>query len=449
MFKKLFALLIMVSMVLTMTYIPAVAEDFAYSDILPDGWMEVEADACRIGEKTYKTLADAIGAAEDGDVISLLRDVEEEGPFEIIGGSVTVDGNGYTINCANGFEVSDGSLTLSAGLTVVASESAALYVICGEAVTFANLKSTGGAPAIAIGDELTEGAVTINGGNIEAGEDVSCITCTDESSLAIIGGTFSSNPGDEYCQDGYHFEKNADGMFEMKPLFLATDEEGKTYTDLQTAINEVSANGGKLTLAKNVLDQGVINILPGATLDLNGYTLETEYITVYSGAFIIDSQTGDNKGMLVCDKDRVIIDTEVAVADESKQSNNQVPVWTTENGVSGYVFLNYQFKDVKHYTKDNCLVYEFSFYTQAGAKHFASATSCGVSVMVQLTWVNANGDLCVENVIYSDSQVQAVTGTGSGSYILSISDYEGFSDMSFSAVVVSETGMTTAPSFAN
>ena len=603
-----------------MTYIPAVAEDFAYSDILPDGWMEVEADACRIGEKTYKTLADAIGAAEDGDTITLLMDINENGPFEIIGGSVTIDGGGYTINCKEGFVVSGGSLTLKAGLTVVASESAALYVVGGEVNTSANLKSSGESAAIEAAPECT-GAVTVDGGSIEAeaehciswgesgtllinegvvlssnpddayskyclpgykfelneegkyqvgeilvckiGEDgyptfadalaaaengdtitllmdinengpfeitdvsvtvdgngytINCVSgfvvtsgsltlssdltvvasdsaalcviggevntsanlkalgdfaaieaapeCTgavtvdggsieaavvwgEGGTLVITGGVFSVKPDDKYCLLGYHFELNGDDKYEVTPIFVATDDEGNTYNDLQTALGDIyDAGGGKISLSKNLLGEGIVNLLPGVTLDLNGYTLETEFITVYSGAFIIDSQTGENKGMLVCDKDHVIIDTKVAVVDSSKQSANQVPVWTTEDGVSGYVFLNYQFKDVKNYTKENCLVYEFSFYTQAGANYFANgATPCGMSVMVQLTWVNANGDLCVENVIFSDTQVQEITGTSSGSYTLAVSDYEGFADISFSAVVVSETGMTTAPNF--
>ena len=621
MFKKLFALLITVSMVLTMTYIPAVAEDFAYSDILPDGWMGVEADACRIGEKTYKTLADAIGAAEDGDVISLFRDVEEEGPFEIIGGSVTIDGGGYTINCKEGFVVSGGSLTLKAGLTVVASESAALYVVGGEVNTSANLKSMGESAAIEAAPECT-GAVTINGGNIEAeaehciswgesgtllinegvvlssnpddayskyclpgyklelneegkyqvGEILVCqigevgyqtfadalaaaengdavtllmdinengpfeitdvsvtvdgngytINCTngfvvsggsltlkagltvvasesaalyviggevntsanlkssgesaaieaapectgavtvdggsiesavvwgESGTLVITGGVFSVKPDDKYCLPGYHFELNGDDKYEVTPIFVATDDEGNTYNDLQTALGDIyDAGGGKISLSKNLLGEGIVNLLPGVTLDLNGYTLETEYITVYNGGFLVDSSAA-NSGLLKCAKGNAVIMTKVTMQDGAMSSGNNVLVWDAEK--QGYIFTDYAFAGTKlELVTDGDvekLNYTFAFFTEAHARSLFSSSSNDVSVIVRISWTKTDGNGNVtqyyEDVHFSDALVGAVVEANSGRALsVVVSGYEGLENLAFQSMVVSGTNMVT------
>ena len=605
-----------------MTYIPAVAEDFAYSDILPDGWMEVEADACRIGEKTYKTLADAIGAAVDGDTITLLTDINENGPFEIIGGSVTIDGGGYTINCKEGFVVSGGSLTLKAGLTVVASESAALYVVGGEVNTSANLKSSGESAAIEAAPECT-GAVTINGGNIEAeaehciswgesgtllinegvvlssnpddayskyclpgykfelndegkyqvgeipvcqigevgyktfadalnesknndvivlladineegpfeiaersitingnGYTINCVNgfvvtsgsltlsadlsvvasesaalsvvggkvntsanlkssgefaaikaadnCTgavtvnggsiesavvwgEGGSLLITGGVFSSNPGDEYCLPGYKFDENSENKYEVvkNENVVAVDQNGEEYDSFADALAAINVAGGVLSLNKDVLGEKVLSLLPGATLDLNGYTLETEYITVYNGGFLVDSSAA-NSGLLKCAKGNAVIMTKVTMANGAISEENNLLVWDEDK--KGYFLIDYAFSGTKLDSgeDEDTLNYMFSFFTELdGEKNpFSNGSSDNdISFIVRITWTKTdakgNRTKYSEDICFSDAMVGAVVGVQGISFNVNVSGVSAFENLAFQSMVVSGTNMVT------
>ena len=393
---------------------------------------------CVIGEVGYQTFADALAAAKDGDTITLLMDINEDGPFVISEISVTIDGNGYTINCVNGFVVNSGSLTLSDDLTVIASESAALYAIGGEVNTSANLKALGESAAIEAAPECT-GAVTVNGGSIEA-----ALLWGEGGMLVIKGGVFSVNPDDaysKYCLPGYKLGENGEGKYEVvkNENVVAIDQNGNVYETLAEALATINEDGGVISLNKDVLGEKVISLLPGATLDLNGYTLETEYITVYGGAGIIDG-SADNSGLLKCEKEKVVIKADVTV--ESGDVKAGLPVWDEANG--GYMFADYTIAGVQSSTDTEAgtFKYKFVLYTDARARALIKGNGLNdeLSVMVRITWTNGETTY-YEDVCFGDADIGAVVGQTGKGFGVTVSNYAGFANIKIQARVVSESGV--------
>lgn len=456
MFKKLFTLLIAVSMLLTMTYIPALASDsYDGKDILPDGWMELKSNVAQIGDVKYKTLEEAIAAAQEGgNTIELLSNVEEAGPFEIANGEVTVVGNGYTIYCEEGFLVSGGTLTLSDDLSVEASTSAALCVSGGKVITSANLKATGESAAIQAADEC-EGTVTVIGGTVESDGD-SCIEWSQSGNLSITGGVFSSDPS-EYCAPGYIAEDLSDeGKYEVKKdeSVVAIGEDGTVYYNFQTALTAINdARQGKLSLAKDVSGETAVNVLPGVTLDLNGYTLETEFITVYNGAYLIDSSAGST-GLLKCAKGNAVVMTNVTMDNGAVSDGNNLLVW--DENRRGYILTDYSFSGtaLDPVTEDGVskLNYKFSLYTEAHARALFGSPDNDLSVIVRITWTktDSNGNVTnySEDVCFSDALVGAVVEANGGSSLsVMVSGGSSYENLAFQSIVLSGTQMVacTAP----
>lgn len=138
----------------------------------------------------YSTLELALNAAESGETVELLSDVNEAGSYMITeGDDITVKGNGYTINCEDGFYVTGGKLTLCDDLTVKASVYNAVYLRGGEVITSANLYATGEYSAIQ-GNGSCTGDVTINGGDISSTNGIA-IYWPQEGKLTINGGTIT------------------------------------------------------------------------------------------------------------------------------------------------------------------------------------------------------------------------------------------------------------------
>ena len=65
----------------------------------------------KVGGTYYKTLADAVAAAQDGDTITLLKDAELTSTLNLAK-NITIDGQGkYTIKAANSFTVGSDNKT--------------------------------------------------------------------------------------------------------------------------------------------------------------------------------------------------------------------------------------------------------------------------------------------------------------------------------------------------
>ena len=289
--------------------------------------------------------------------------------------------------------------------------------------------------------------VTISGGTIN-GE---LQTYSDAASIEVSGGSFSEDP-EEFCVPGYHAPVT-DGRYvvEKNEAVVAIDGNGVEYDDLETALKALGKQqgGGTIVLMKDVLiseyDLFDISVYEGVTLDLNGYVLETTYITVFNGGYIVDNSS-DNSGLLKCAKGNAIIRTSVVADDGVISDGSNIPVWDEAQG--GYIFVNYVFNATGLTLEDGKLKYTFAFFTESiGSSIIAnSAVDAYLTIEVRASWTKG-GTTYYEDIQFSDDQISEIVGGSGKSFYLTVSNYANFENLTFQAVVLSGTDMiaTTAP----
>ena len=263
----------------------------------------------QIGTKAYATLQAAIDAAQDGDTVTLLTDVEQNSQLAI-GKSITLDLNGKTIkntvdiwggNANAILSIKDGAaVTITGNGTITAKENDCytINVVDGD-LTIENGTFVGNISAV----QVQKGSLTINGGVFSLlqkmtdgkGENRYLINCIDSAyadgsaNVAISGGTFvgfDPNVSPEqkvdgkapsFAAPGVGITKNEDGSFTAAASMTAQilDKDGnsvKAYASLQAAI-DAAQDGETVTLLTDTTENITIAASKQITLDLNGYTL--------------------------------------------------------------------------------------------------------------------------------------------------------------------------------
>ena len=216
---------------------------------------------------------------------------------------------------------------------------------------------------------------------------------------------------------------------------------GNYYTDLIDAIYAADDfGGGNITLLADATGLRDVSVYDGIVLDLNGYTLETKYFTVFHNGRIIDSSAG--KGLIECHKDHAAIRNTVVATPGVIAENSQVPIWDpTQNG---YVLSNYIFNgNVATRIDGDKVKYVFAFNTQYFTNLFADGASDNeLSVVVKVTWTDkTTGILCTEEFKYSDEHVSTVLTNFGQQFTLTIANPDNYPGMTFQAMVLSGTDM--------
>ncbi|MBQ6339143.1 MAG: hypothetical protein IJI36_08370 [Kiritimatiellae bacterium] len=185
--------------------------------VAPANWVVVGNTLVRavakIGDDYFATLADAYDAAQDGDTITVLRDITLAAKQDIAK-SITLDLGGKTITlgeCEDGYAIGIASGDVSvtgAGAIAAATGKYALYVAGGTATisngTFAAIGVEGGTVSVIDGTFnngilVAAGSAAIEGGLFTAGE----IGTEGEGTLAISGGYFYAPVPEAFCAAGY------------------------------------------------------------------------------------------------------------------------------------------------------------------------------------------------------------------------------------------------------
>ena len=210
-----------------------------------------DADAvARIGDVTYRSLQAAINAAQTGDEIFLLRDIEEAGKVGA-GKDVIVNFNGYTItsNAANGFTVTGGKLVLR-------DEQASDGKLDGEGNLIPNgslsvsrgVSVTGGGSFTLEGGTVTGFTGAANGGGIYV----------SNADLTVTGGTISD------CSTTGH----------GAGIYVATGENTVDISGVTVMNNKSSTEGGGIWIGHNkqvvVGKEGVETVISGNTAGRQG-----------------------------------------------------------------------------------------------------------------------------------------------------------------------------------
>lgn len=337
-----------------------------------DGTYGVKAGkyVAQIGDVKYETLADALAAANAGDTVTLLADINTPEKTYEITKSLTIDLNGKTVTGSGYdgvFEVTGENIKVVLDATnggkVIAVEnsgSAGKYAMavwmCGAGSTLTinggefiqNITSTNDKQMDMI--YASAGTIIINSGSFTSGTPKWTLNINDSAykngtaNIIVTGGTFTGydprnaeneGKGTSLVADGVGIDKNADGTFTAKSGMAAqiVDENGgsvKAYATLAEAI-AAAKSGATVTLLSNTREN--VTISKELTLDLNGHTLSggttagKAALTNYGKLTINDSseaQTGtikrednntggyyviDNKGKMTINGGNVINDS--------------------------------------------------------------------------------------------------------------------------------------------
>ena len=288
--------------------------------------------------KAYNTLAEAVAAAQDGQTVRLLADVEQNTQLAI-DKSITLDLNGKTIkntadiwgdNANAILSIKNGAkVTITGNGTIAAKENDCytINVVNGD-LTIENGTFVGNISVV----QVQKGSLTINGGAFSLlqkmtdgkGENRYLINCIDSAyadgsaNVAISGGTFvgfDPNVSPEqkvdgkapsFAAPGVGITRNENGSFTAVDGMTAQilDKDGnsvKAYNKLADAV-AAAEDGQTVRLMADVeqnaqlaIDKSITLDLNGKTIKISGYTAEKAQVSVKGNLTIQDSseaQTG-------------------------------------------------------------------------------------------------------------------------------------------------------------
>ena len=228
----------------------------------------------KVGGTYYKTLADAVAAAQDGDTITLLKDAELTSTLNLAK-NITIDGQGkYTIKAANSFTVGSDNKTYCV-----------LYV-SGE-VTLKDVTVNGNEKCRVI--FCDKGKLTIDGATITNGKApnfIGGVYMTSSASFEMKSGSITGNKNNKGYQNDEYLQYSSDLWIGANANGALTAINGGTIGNVFVNANAWSAsnpgsftmNGGTVT---NLYVEHDANY--GATFKYNDGTIEHLYLSKENG----------------------------------------------------------------------------------------------------------------------------------------------------------------------
>ena len=258
--------------------------DADISAYVPNGYIQNENGAvetlgetnavAKVGGTYYKTLADAVAAAQDGDTITLLKDAELTSTLNLAK-NITIDGQGkYTIKAANSFTVGSDNKTYCV-----------LYV-SGE-VTLKDVTVNGNEKCRVI--FCDKGKLTIDGATITNGKApnfIGGVYMTSSASFEMKSGSITGNKNAKGYQNDEYLQYSSDLWIGANANGALTAINGGTIGNVFVNANARSAsnpgsftmNGGTVT---NLYVEHDANY--GATFKYNDGTIEHLYLSKENG----------------------------------------------------------------------------------------------------------------------------------------------------------------------
>lgn len=264
----------------------------------PDGTHGVSGSVAQVGVKAFNTLQAAIDAAQDGETVTLLADVEQNTQLTI-NKNITLDLNGKTIkntqdiwgdNANAILSITNGAkVTITGNGTIDAKENDCytINVVKGD-LTIENGTFYGNVSVV----QVEEGTLSVKGGTFDLhqkweGSSKYLFNCIDDAyaggsaNVAISGGTFvgfdpnvsPEGEGTSYLAPGYAPVDNGDGTYGVVAGVAQIDS--KAYVTLADAV-AAAQDGETVTLLSDCSGDGIAikeNTFPnGLTIDFAGYS---------------------------------------------------------------------------------------------------------------------------------------------------------------------------------
>ena len=298
-----------------------------------EGYVPTEADAngnytvekvmvAQIGEVKYGTLAEAIAAANAGDTVKLLRDINTPEISYMISKSLTIDLNGKTVT-GDGYDAvfqidnADAKVLIKNG-NIVAVENTgsagkyAMAIWACKAECEVTLENLNVSQKITHTDDpqmdmiyASGGTIIINSGNFESGTPAWTLNCKDAAykdgtaNIIVKGGTFTGfDPANNKAEGentnfvaaGYKSVDNNDGTYTVvKNENVVAVIGTKEYATLSEALKDAAKTGGTVLLVADVdANEDLVRVKYNVTLDLNGHSI-TNADMLYVNGQIKDS----------------------------------------------------------------------------------------------------------------------------------------------------------------
>ena len=264
-----------------------------------------------VGSTKYETLADAVAAAQDGQTVRLLADVEQNTQLTI-NKSITLDLNGKTIrntediwgDTANAIlSIKNGAkVTITGNGTIDAKENDCYTINVAKGdLTIENGTFYGNVSVV----QVEEGSLSVKGGTFDLhqkweGSSKYLFNCIDSeftsgnAKVAISGGTFfgfDPNVSPEqkvdgkapsFAAPGAGITKNEDGSFTAAAGMTAQilDKDGNSVKAYKTLAEAVAAaqDGQTVRLLADVAESS-IKVNANITIDLNKMTVTGSFVT--------------------------------------------------------------------------------------------------------------------------------------------------------------------------
>lgn len=279
-----------------------------------------------IGETKYWSLGDALEAAEDGDTVTLLKDVNIYDEIVVDGKEVTIDLNGKTASAVRINPVirvkGDADVTVKGGSIV---NKGGYAFILGSAATD-TAEATNGYLTIESGSytgqttvaSVTKGELSINGGEFKTAEgdygSTYLLNCIDanykdgSASIVVKGGTYhafdpannaAEGEGTDFVAEGYVSETADEGAtYTVREANYVAQIGTVKYESLEEAIAAVDAVDDVVVLLKNVVLSETVETSQSFTLDLGANTVTAKdslkKMFRFSGTTVVKNGTIQN-----------------------------------------------------------------------------------------------------------------------------------------------------------
>ena len=286
-----------------------------------------EVKVAEVNGKQYGTLSEAIAAANAGDTVKLLRDINTPEISYMISKSLTIDLNGKTVT-GDGYDAvfqidnADAKVLIKNG-NIVAVENTgtagkyAMAIWACQAECEVTLENLNVSQKITHTDDkqmdmiyTSGGTIIINSGNFVSGTPAWTLNCKDAAykagtaNIIVKGGTFTGfDPANNTAEGentnfvaaGYKSVDNGNGTYTVvKNENVVAVIGDKEYETLAAATTAAKA-GDTIVLVADAKGEQFVVIMSGVTLNLNGHSI-TGATMFYASGEVID--TSATKGVV-------------------------------------------------------------------------------------------------------------------------------------------------------
>jgi len=288
------------------------AAEGADTDFTADGYIGVKDEngnyivregkwVAKVGTEKFETLQAAIDAANAGDTITLIADVELT-TFVTINKSITLDIGQYDITRVNATALyvnGDVEVTIQ-GTTGTVTGDQALYVGNGLVKIYSGNFHGINEDSVAV-YVINTGKVEIYGGTFSVNGESDFVlneydSTRETSSITVYGGTFvgfnpeenaAENPAVDFTADGYIGVEDGNGNYIVREGEWVAKVGNKKFESLQAAID--AANGNDVILLADIDLGAAPLVVPGVVIDLNGKTLTGDVIATLkmNGGYLV------------------------------------------------------------------------------------------------------------------------------------------------------------------